>query len=635
MSTINNSILSTLKEKPQRYKKHRKHTRAAKACSSCRTKKTRCLWVNGTVKCLRCLSLNIPCSLEKSHESVSNTRKEEGQREDSGIEIRGDRDKRLDEISDDVKSLIELFKRRVPTSRTEILPTLDIARNQSKFSESHIPINMTGDLNGVASASSMNMMAILAMKQSNGNAVGFENSLPRTILAGMGYVGTESAIRSTNPVITGILSRQEGTELLRIFTDRYGRWISFPESYKTENIYEKTLSRCPLLFTVMCALALKYGDPVLKERCYLRLLRVIKYDLSQTMLNPPLCLEYIQVLVILSLYGTNLSESLSVDLCLDSWELSSQALSIFMKMNRLGLYSRLYSVEDVEPEFNELTVHRIWNIMVLVHLAYCLLLGRKSNFSLAVLCTRDVSQFGMSTKFDYRIVSECSIYSAIYKFTILNASRQTTVEEIENWMHHWDFMFGKPLNQFIEIDFHWVWILLYLKEGGFTFNGQSLSFTVAGDASSSAEGSKLQAMENHAYKVLELIDTIKDDSYFAFLSDQIHLIVFFVSIVSIELLSCRINKSKELMTAVKESATGKVLVLLLRYIYRLRKVSTTNEHPFFKFSTILEQSLTSKFDKQDLEATGLYSENAGISGTPYTFEDPGDEEEEAQELGQL
>ena len=232
-------------------------------------------------------------------------------------------------------------------------------------------------------------------------------------------------------------------------------------------------------------------------------------------------------------------------------------------------------------------------------------------------------------------MSECSIYSAIYKFTILNASRQTTVEEIENWMHHWDFMFGKPLNQFIEIDFHWVWILLYLKEGGFTFNGQSLSFTVAGDASSSAEGSKLQAMENHAYKVLELIDTIKDDSYFAFLSDQIHLIVFFVSIVSIELLSCRINKSKELMTAAKESATGKVLVLLLRYIYRLRKVSTTNEHPFFKFSTILEQSLTSKFNKQDLEATGLYSENAGISGTPYTFEDPGDEEEEAQELGQL
>lgn len=627
-------ITGAAKEDLHHKKRRKKHTRASRACTNCRIRKTRCLWTDGTAKCLRCLSLNVPCSLEvkRSQNHAMDEKSEAAQRDSQQT---NEHDRKLDEISDNVKNLMRLIKDRLPVSGEANLPALEIAPNPSKFSESYNPINMTSNFREVTSTSAMNLVSILAMNQSTSNIIEFENSLPRTVLAGLGHIDLGFQSRCTNPVENGILSRKEGVELLRIFRDRYGRWISFPESYETENIYERVLSTCPLFFTIMCALSLKYGDPLLRERCYVPLLRVIKCDLEHTMLNPPLCLEYIQSLVILSLYGTNLSEHLSAGLCLDSWQLSSNALSVFLKMNRLGLYNRLYSVEDVEPEFNELTVHRIWNILILVHLAYCLLYGRKSNFSLAALQTRDVSQFSMSTKFDYRIVSECSIYSIMYKHTILNATREATVKEMEVWTHQWDFMFGKPLNQFIEIDFHWVWILIYLKEYGFTFEGQSLVFKTSNDATDPDCDKKFRTMEGHAYKILELIDTVKDDSYFAFLSDQIHLIVFFAAAISIDLLCLRRNNSKGAIEQTEENTTSNILIILLRYIYRLRKVSTTNEHPFFKFSMILEKSLTSKFSKQDLEATGMYSENDGISGTPYIFEDPGDEEEEAQELGQI
>ncbi|KAG0682466.1 CCR4-NOT transcription complex subunit 10, partial [Pichia californica] len=53
----------TTKDGDVHKKRRRPHTRASKACEFCRQQKTRCLRSDSSIACLRCLSLNLKCSL--------------------------------------------------------------------------------------------------------------------------------------------------------------------------------------------------------------------------------------------------------------------------------------------------------------------------------------------------------------------------------------------------------------------------------------------------------------------------------------------------------------------------------------------------------------------------------------------
>lgn len=608
-------------------KKRRKHTRVARACDNCRKQKTRCLRSGSQLKCLRCLAMNLNCSLEQ--EDLGSSPELKGP---SPSTMNSDVLSQLSTISDDVKTILDVLSSNRPDGiGTGSFKYEDF--NQKRFA-SQTSINMTSQPTNSTQNSSMSLMLQISRHLSTGN------SLPETIGHMMGSnARTPALYKMTNIVTAGLITSGEVIKLLGIFRDRYGRWLSLPDTLSTDSIYARLITVCPLLLTIACTLSLKYSDPLLKDKCYIQLLRIIKSDLSACILDPPQCVEYVQCLVILSIYATNLSEQPAAGLCLDSWELSSMGISVFLKIDRLGLLNNGYNMREVDPDFNLLLICRLWNNLVLVHLVYSILSGHRSDFPAEILCSHDVSNFSMSTKFDYRIISECSIYHTLYRFTVLDCDSGLALKGIQNWKTQWDSMFGKPLNQFVEIDYHWANVLWMLKTYDIHIDKPDLNLK-RGDSDAAGV---LPRIIKHTSQVFKLMLTVKDNSYFAFLSDQIHMIVFLCCIVLIGCLaydndentndndedSEHNNTSGEVVHIDKEKDAD--LSILVSYVYRLRKVSTSRNDTFFKYSLYLDQYLRSKFGERDLQLAGL-SDGPALIDPPYSFQDQGDEEEEAQEL---
>ncbi|VEU23372.1 DEKNAAC104572 [Brettanomyces naardenensis] len=586
-----------------RRKRRRPHTRAAKACDKCRAQKVRCLKSDTSVRCLRCLSLKLDCSFENDRERnqaapatiahpMTSGSREPNVSSSPVPSTQFSLESRLDAISKDVKSVLQAISSvGAHSSANEEIQPLEDVGSSPDLVDSDVQLNMTDRLVLAAQNSPMNTM--LKVSKSLNSVEEYDISFPRTVFS---QLSTPSCSSMTSIICTGILDREESLKLLEIFRDRYGRWISFPDSFSSEKLLESIEERCPLLLTVACCLSVRYSAPALKQSCYLKLLKTIKLDLERTLLNPPLCLEYLQSIVILSIYGTSLSELPESDLCFDSWELSSFGIGVLLKMNRYGLLNRLYDINAVEPEFNELTAYRLWNTLVLVQLAYCLLFGRKSNYSLDLLMPKEVSEFGLSTKFDYRIISEALIYVANYRFSVLNGSVARAEEDIEAWMHRWNYMFGKPLNQFIEIDYHWTILLVLLGAHQFRIDLPVLLFVNETGSAGTVHDEIFVKVLFHTSKVIELMSSIKDDSYFAFLSDQIHMIVFYCCVVLTSLLSFQHEASKIDPSATdlfKVDETLSPIDLLERHIRRLEKVSTSESDTFFKYSILLDKKLKS------------------------------------------
>ncbi|QPG76204.1 hypothetical protein FOA43_003590 [Brettanomyces nanus] len=542
-------------------------------------------------------------------------------------------DSKLDVISKDVVTVLRLLHgRRQACEDDTHLPSLEDLASNSGVAESNLMLNMTDRLVSSGENSPMCVLAKVPGLLNLDKETALSNSLPNGIFRSLNMSRCISPQNSlmTNVITIGLLDEKEALKLLTIFRDRYGRWISFPDTFSTEQILRQIERKCPLLLTVACCLSLKYSDPLLKDRCYLRLLETIKLDLQRGLVDPPLCLEFLQAVLVLSIYATNLSETDAADLHIDSWDLSSFGISLFLKMNHLGLLNRLYDANEVEPEFNELTAYRTWNILVLVQLAYSLILGRRSNYSLDLLKPKEVSEFSMSTKFDYRIIAEVLIYIVNYHYSVLNGSLICFKKDIEDWFHRWNYMFGKSLNQFIEIDYHWTNAMVLLRIYRFRIDMPALTFICEDGTTGTVHSDAFSQLRYHTVKVVELMSSIKDDSYFAFLSDQIHIIVFFSCIVLQSLLSFEHHASETdhtITDPLKEIGKSAPISLLIRHINRLKKVSTSQDDTFFKYSVMLEKNLLYKFPSERLELQPMVLEEL------YSFEDIGDnQEEEAEQI---
>lgn len=448
-------------------------------------------------------------------------------------------------------------------------------------------------------------------------------------------------------ITMGILTVDQAVQLLDIFRDRYGRWVSFPTMASTKKLLRRFRNRCPLLLTISCLLSLKYGDPLLKQKIWSKLVSIVRKEVHWLSSTYSGSLEELQCLVILSAYCIGLSDSSFQNdeingnneeeaplLLLDGWHLSGTALTLFEKINGYGILDQMYGdeieslwvnnkekiekklgkdssnsnveylisdgntgVEEDEEydydEFNLLTLHRIWNTLVLIHMAYCLLDGRKSWIGLDKLKPRDISGLTNATNFDFRIIAEIHMYLIGYKYVMLNGNYEETLQYMKLWLEKWNTTFSQPSNQFVEMDYHFVEILIKIKQ--LKLDLISLQFL----QNSEIDLKEIVNIKMHSNAILNLINTVNDDSYFAFLSDQIHLTIFYSTNVLISVLYAldKINQNQNGENAI-ETLDNSIKEKIEKLIFRYRTVATTKSDTFYKYYNILQHIYNTKLKSQ-------------------------------------
>ncbi|KAG7880967.1 hypothetical protein KL905_002167 [Ogataea polymorpha] len=475
---------------PKRTKE--RYTRTSKACDLCHRKKTRCLKSGSSVSCLRCLALNEPCSLAPNASETPPSTLSQPQTQDfAEMSLRTS----LASISSDVKEVLRVLREStLPEPSSAILDSYEL-----NMSSRPITTIKTSPL------------AFVAHVQP-------ETSLfPPAVLNQLNLLPSLENMQ-TDIVSVRLLSYDQAAKLLDIFRDRYGRWISFPDTFSTPQLLTHIRKTCPLLLTVACALSLKYGDPNLKELVYHEMLLIIKRDLERSLVNMPKRLEFLQCLIILSIYSVSLSDE-SAELRLDGWYLSHIGIHLFLRLNSYGLFEYLYDPALVQFEFNELTSYRIINTLVLIHLAYSLLSGKQSSYSLGTLTPKKFYDHSLSTNFDYRIIAEVEVYLFAYRYLHLGESLEIVRSQMKGWLSEWEELFTSSANEFVEIDYHLAELLLIFGE-----NDADLQ-----KVRENAEA--YDAAYFHSAEILKLAVSITDDSYFAFLSDQMHMIIVYNAMV--------------------------------------------------------------------------------------------------------
>jgi hypothetical protein len=608
----------------------------------------------------------------------------------------------LDEINNTVKTILSFItsnnskndgNKAKPIDLAEMDMTLNMqsisspANQVSSLPISTDPINVTNIPTQFNSLSPINYLNSLSEMQGQINGGGeLNHTLPLSIQQQL-YPLHLFKPPFEDIIDSKIITLEQAEQLVNVFRDRYGRWLSFPSLKSTKRLIKRLRLKCPLLLTISCLLSLKYGDPLLKQSIWKRMATIANREIHWLNSSYSCGLEELQCLVILGAYCIGMSDS-SIDdrpteeeplLLLDGWNISGIGLTVFEKINSYGLLDQMYgsnveslwgnnkksiekklgldkfnrarrfnrtentdedevgeeeegdSEDDEEDtnEFNILTLHRIWNTLVLIQLAYCLLYGRRSWISIEKLKPRDVSHISSATNFDFRIIAEIHIYLIGYRYLIHNERFDDAVKGMKFWLDKWGSSFGQPSNQFVEIDYHFIEMLIKLKQSKLDLNSICLEFhlhnsqsksttSMCTDSSLNGNGANqfdfsslklnLNDLENlrmHSVSIVNSITTVTDDSYFAFLSDQIHLTIFFATNALISVLTI-LNTLKKNAHTIDFTATNMDRSVMTNFhmdkallkkvqslIFRYRTVATNTNDTFFKYYSILENNYSS------------------------------------------
>ncbi|CAH01437.1 uncharacterized protein KLLA0_C08657g [Kluyveromyces lactis] len=296
----------------------------------------------------------------------------------------------------------------------------------------------------------------------------------------------------TEDIVTmNIITLEESYMLMQSFRNRYSDWCSFPKSIPNEKLVDNIRSKnSSFLLTVVCTLALRYTDDYhdLKTRCYKNLLLKLRSDVEVSLSYVPQSKEFLQAIVILSLYASSFSSDF---LCVDAWYLSavgSQHLitrgvaGSLVKKNKNSVNTLASTINLLDPvmqpdldtfnnsvfeeteEFEQLSSARLWNHLCHCHINNCVASGR--------MCTIDDRSLEMckltlelphSTNFDGRMVAEIELTRIVYKFIrsleFFDISDQqplnTVLSKLKGWLEQWNYLFTQPVTQFVEFNYHY------------------------------------------------------------------------------------------------------------------------------------------------------------------------------------
>ncbi|KAK6462298.1 hypothetical protein DFJ63DRAFT_152654 [Scheffersomyces coipomensis] len=458
---------------------------------------------------------------------------------------------------------------------------------------------------------------------------------------------------TTDDIISlNILNLTETIDLMNDFRRNYGRWVSFPSSLSTEVLIDRIRYKSSLLLTTCCLLSLRYslngvspGDInnfSRKKRTYKDLIKKLVSDLDSSLIKYTAFqgasdnsgdIEFLQSLVILSIYSLSLSsivpstmdddnvDDLDSDLDdfnLDAWFLSSIGLTTFITKSTFGtLFKNNNRISTTSPsasaitgggsitspftvlydeldsdEYQTLTILRIYNHLCLVHIINCVFSGRmcvvdeiRINY-----CTATLS-LPSATNFDGRMVSEIGILLIAYNFIQVQFSIgsgsassnhqlkdlelgfKSVKEELRLWYDQWEYLFSQPNLQFVELNYNFCSLVIYYC---YNFSKTTILKPFKKDDNSSSNPNSNSSLydENNiryvlshtskqdilkmlecSYSVVRFVNDIASDSYFAYLSDQIHFCFYFSAI-------CLMNILKYLITSSTSTTQGNGLKLL-------------------------------------------------------------------------
>lgn len=283
-----------------------------------------------------------------------------------------------------------------------------------------------------------------------------------------------------------------------------------------------------------------------------------------------------------------------VDLNLDPWHLSGIGLTTFITKSTFGsLFQIKRNIDISDPneiiqsdlpftflydeldsdEYRTLTILRIFNHLTLVHLINCIFSGRMCVLDEIRLnyCNATLS-LPSSTNFDGRMVSEIGILLITYNYiqVILNSDQSIGIkecelsfinvkEEVKNWFDQWEYLFSQPALQFVELCYDFCNVLIY-----YNYNYQKCSLAQGSSSMKNSstfiplyeqdnmnyilehcdDNSLIKILE-HSNNVVKIINILESDSYFAYLSDQLHFCFYFCSLCLIKTLTYLKSNGKE------------------------------------------------------------------------------------------
>ncbi|KAG2732131.1 hypothetical protein G9P44_004548 [Scheffersomyces stipitis] len=332
------------------------------------------------------------------------------------------------------------------------------------------------------------------------------------------------------------------------------------------------------------------------------------------------------------------------DFNLDPWFLSSIGLTTFItkstfgtlfKSNKKGIPSKstvgkksfpftiLYDELDSD-EYQTLTTLRIYNHMCLVHLIQCVFSGRMCVLDEIRInyCTATLS-LPSATNFDGRMVSEIGILLIAYNYMqILSMTDSGSLsecesnflsvkEEIGQWYEQWEYLFSQPALQFVELNYNFCNLIIHY---GYTYQKMSIMKPLnkenspdnGGDLLATApmyeernisyilensDRNSLSKMFHHSYNVVKFVNDIESDSYFAYLSDQLHFCFYFSGICLVNILRYVIDNGQ--LNVLGGSEVSEIVKDIRNLIDKFSRVGQDNQDDIItKYKIGLENHLS-------------------------------------------
>lgn len=266
--------------------------------------------------------------------------------------------------------------------------------------------------------------------------------------------------------------------------------------------------------------------------------------------------------------------------------------------------------DELTTEHSQLlTLLRIYNHLILIHLVSCVLSGRMCLVDEIRLnyCTHTLS-LPSATNFDGRMVSEIGILLITYNFIQINsnldltkgtaqldASLQSVNGDIKAWRDQWQYLFEQPALQFGEFCYNFcrlqiVHNYVFYKAQASTESGVPTKF----NAQDLYDESNFMSLLKHAndvdlskillrsYDLTHFVTRVENDSYFAYLSDQIHFFFFYgaMSLVIVLKYLTDVGKLSLLKKITPERVNGPkvkdVLTVLNLLIQKFERVAQNN-----------------------------------------------------------
>lgn len=630
---ISKSKYGTGVHKPR--KKEFKGKRAVRACDTCRRLKTRCILspIPNEFHCLRCESLKIHCSFQDMLGKPESRNEEPESSDPAGLKMLikhgyGTKDaeitsKLLHNINNNVHKVLEILEgssNSKPVSGTptpgglasQSLPKIDlgvidadkIMSSDTKVME-RFPPDLTSSLQ---STEHRHVMSYLTSPYVLLSQMVSSENLP--IPVRKIYGGMEGPPEVDDLVTINLITLPEALLLMSSFRDHYGAWCSFPVDQPIEELVESIRSKNgSLLLTTACVLALRYTDRYhdLKVRVYKNLLYKLKSDLQLSLSYMPQTVEFLQAIVILSLYSSSFSSDI---ISLDAWYLSGIGIQQYITKNiQESLETALDQrnrFDDEDSEANLFTSLRIWNHLCLVHLTHCVFSGRMCVVDeIRLDLSRRVLQIPKATNFDGRMVGEIALELILYNFMQqFHATGSASIpadcknaledvkEELKDWLEEWDYFFTQPITQFLEFAYHYGYSMIIYSWYHRLYHVVTKEVMISEGKVGHLQDSKtsIGSCLNEFFPVERIIESMPSEnqlelllhchtalremaktelSVFKYLSDQIVFRSVLLSLFCIEVSSCLRKMDKNLLPDYKVYA---VLTDIKIFSSRLQKI---------------------------------------------------------------